>query len=234
MALDGVMLGALAGLIALAAAALCLRQGRRAAAWRAGLLAECAALLEAPRLGRDRAGFATLEGTCAGLPVSVRLIPEALVHRRLPQLWLSVTLRVPRAGNATLDVLRRPAGAEFYAPADLPLRLEPPAGWPADTLVRGTPGAAALLRALQDETARILGDPRVKEVLATPRILRLVIQAGEGGRGAYLLLRASRFALERVDPARLDGALRDGLRLARRLSPPAPETAEESPHARAA
>ncbi len=102
--------------ITLAAALLCGRQARRAAAWRAGLLSECAARLDAARLGRDRAGFATLDGGHDGAPVAVRLIPEALVHRRLPQLWLSVSLRLPLPVEATLDVLRRPAGAEFYAP----------------------------------------------------------------------------------------------------------------------
>lgn len=228
------MLWVLSSLIALAAAVLCLRQGRRAAAWRAGLLSACTGLVEAPRLGRDRAGFAALDGIFDGVPVSVRLIPEALVHRRLPQLWLCVTLRAPLPGGATLDVLRRPAGAEFYAPAELPLRMEPPAGWPADTLVRGTDGAEALLRDAGPVIAGILGDPRVKEVLLTPQGLRLVVQAGEGSRGAYLLLRGSRFAMDRIDPALLDGTLRAGLRLARALCQPVPETTEESPHARAA
>ena len=68
------MLPLAAALIALAAAALSWRRQRYAAAWRAGLLVRCAAEVEAPRLGRDRAGFATLRGryhgaaqSCAGL-----------------------------------------------------------------------------------------------------------------------------------------------------------------------
>ncbi|KQT61338.1 hypothetical protein ASG52_00140 [Methylobacterium sp. Leaf456] len=223
------MFFAVSALIALAAAVLCLRQGRRSAAWRAGLFSDCAALLEASRLGRDRAGFATLDGSRDGMPVTVRLIPEALVHRRLPQLWLSVSLRCPLPTEATLDVLRRPAGAEFYAPADLPLRLDTPAGWPADTLVRGTSGAVALLRQVEPIFERILADPRVKEVLVTPRGLRLVVQAAEGARGAYLLLRGSRFDLDHVAPALLDGTLAGLHRLARALS-----QNEEVSHARAA
>ncbi len=222
------MFVAVSVLVVLAAAAFCLRQGRRSAAWRAGLLSDCAALLDASRLGRDRAGFATLDGTRGDAPVAVRLIPEALVHRRLPQLWLSVSLRDPLPTGATLDVLRRPAGAEFYAPADLPLRLAPPAGWPADTLVRGTPGAEALLLRAEPILAEILADPRVKDVLVTPKGVRLVVQAAEGARGAYLLLRGSRFDLDRVAPTLLDGSLADLTRLARALSP------EEIDHARAA
>ncbi|GAB6845233.1 hypothetical protein HNR00_004800 [Methylorubrum rhodinum] len=224
------MLGALAALVALAAAAFCWRQGRRAAAWRAGLLSGCTALFGAPRLGRDRAGFATLDAVRDGMPVAVRLIPEALVHRRLPQLWLSVSLRCPLPVSATLDVLRRPAGVEFYAPADLPLRLDPPPGWPADTLVRGTGGADVLLRQAEPIIAKILADPRVKEVLVTPRGVRLVVQAAEGARGAYLLLRGSRFDLDGIPPALLDETFAGLHRLARALS----QNPEKIVHARAA
>lgn len=224
------MFFAVSALIALAAAGFCLRQGRRSAAWRAGLLSPCAALLEAPRLGRDRAGFATLDGVRDDAPVAVRLIPEALVHRRLPQLWLSVSLRRPLPTGAVLDVLRRPAGAEFYAPADLPRRLDTPAGWPADTLVRGTPGAAALLRQAEPILGEILADPRVKEVLVTPRGLRLVVQAAEGARGAYLLLRGSRFDLDHVAPALLDEMLAGLDRLTHALS----QNPKDIAHARAA
>lgn len=224
------MFAALSILIALIGAVLCLRQGRRSVAWRAGLLSQCAVLLQAPRLGRDRAGFATLDGTRDGAPVAVRLIPEALVHRRLPQLWLSVSLRRPLPTGATLDVLRRPAGAEFYAPADLPLRLLVPAHWPADTLMRGTAGAEAVLWRAEPILAAILADPRVKEVLVTPRGVRLVVQAAEGARGAYLLLRGSRFDLDGVAPALLDETLAGLDRLAHALS----QNAEDIAHARAA
>ena len=218
---------ALAGLIGLAAAAFCLRRNRAAAAWRAGLLDECAALLDAPRSGRDRAGFATLSGRVAGVPVEAGLLPEALVHKRLPQLWLSATLRRPLATGATLDVLRRPTGAEFYAPADLPARFAPPPDWPADTLVRGSHDAGALLARAAPALAALLADPRVKAVLLTPKGLRLLFQASEGARGAYLILRAQRFPLERVPAQDLRGLLEAGLGLARDLT-------EETSHARAA
>lgn len=224
------MLLALIVLILLGSAVVCVHQHRREAAWRGRLLHECAAQLAAPRLGRDRAGFATLRGGRGEAAIDVRLVPDTLVHRRLPQLWLQVTLRTPLATDAILDVLRRPAGAEFYAPDRLPLRLPVPATWPPDTLVRGTAGAEALLDLARPALDRILADPRVKEVLATPDGLRLTVQASQGARGTYLLLRGSRFPLTRVAPELLDGILRDGLDLARTLSEPSSETR----HARAA
>ncbi len=214
------MLAALAGLIALAAAGFCWSRNRAAAAWRAGLLSDGTRLLRAARLGRDRAGFATLDGRFGAFEARLRLIPEALVFRRLPQLWLSVTLRAPLPAGMTLDVLRRPAGAEFYAPDDLPARFPAPPGWPADTLVRGTRGAEALLARAAPALDTILADPRVKEVLLTPKGLRLVLQASEGTRGAYLLLRGIRFPLKRIPPETLCLGLEAARDLALVLSEP--------------
>ncbi|MRI55474.1 hypothetical protein D8770_16135 [Methylobacterium sp. DB1607] len=218
------MFAGLTLLILLCSAAFCVRQHRREAAWRAGLLDDCTGPLSEPRLGRDRAGFATLRGRVGPAVVDVRLVPDTLVHRRLPQLWLRVTLRMPLETEAVLDVLRRPAGAEFYAPDQLPLRLPVPAAWPADTLVRGTVGADIPLACLTPVLSRILADPRVKEVLVTPDGLRLTVQASQGTRGAYVLLRGSRFPLSRLESDQLADTLRDGLDLARTLSDPSSET----------
>ncbi len=96
--------------------------------------------------------------------------------------------------------------------------------------MRGTPEAEALLRQAEPILAKILADPRVKEVLATPRGLRLVVQAAQGARGAYLLTRGSRFDLDGVAPALLDETLAGLSRLARALS----HNPEEIDHARAA
>lgn len=218
------MLVGLTVLILLCSAASCVLQRRREAAWRGGLLDDCAGQLAAPRLGRDRAGFATLGGRVSQAAVDVRFVPDTLVHRRLPQLWLQVTLRTPLATGAILDVLRRPAGAEFYAPDQLPIRFPAPETWPPDTLVRGTAGAEALLARAAPALSRILADPRVKEVLVMPDGLRLTVQASQGARGTYLLLRGIRFPLARLAPELLDGALRDGLDLVQTLSEPCSET----------
>lgn len=218
------MLLCLVALIALASTAFGLAQRRREARWRAGLLNGCAVRLAEPCLGRDRAGFATLRGQRAGAAVDVRLLPDTLVHRRLPQLWLRVTLRRPLAVGATLDVLRRPVGAEFYTPDALPIRHPVPETWPPDTLVRGTAGAADVLARAAPALGRILADPRVKNVLVTPGGVRLTVQASQGARGRYLLLRESRFPLAGVGPELLDATLRDGLSLILSLSDPSSET----------
>ena len=205
--------------VLLAAGGAVLWRGRAAAARRAAMLRPCLGLLAEPAEGRDGAGFPTLDGRFEGLAVAVRLIPEAVAFRRLPQLWLSVSVHAATGQPATLDVLRRVAGAEFYAPADdLPRRLPAPEGLPGDAYLRGTRQAEHLLAHLAPHLALLLADPRVKEVLVTPRGVRIVAQLCEGERGAYLLLRESRFALTEIDPATLVPHLARAAALARHVT----------------
>jgi hypothetical protein len=197
--------------------ALC-RRALTASAERAGMLRPCAGLLAEPVEGRDPTGFGTLSGRFAGLPVVIRLIPEAMAFRRLPQLWLSVSVHHPTGVRGTIDVLRRVVGAEFYAPADgLPARYDVPDAWPGETLVRGSPGAEPLLARASESVASILAEPRVKEVLLTPRGVRIVGQLCQGERGAYLLLRENRFPLTQVDPEQLEPLLAQATDLAQRF-----------------
>lgn len=192
------------------------------------MLRPCAPLLAEPIHGRDRTGYGTLRGRFAGFPVEVRLIPEALVFRRLPQLWLSVSLHRSTGRSGTLDVLRRVTGGEFYAPGpELPARYPTPDGWPGETLVRGSRGAGDLLLRAGAPIAEILAEPRVKEVLLTPRGARIVSQLCQGERGAYLLLRENRFPISQVDPEYLQPLLVQAAELVRQLVVEGPIHARE-------
>lgn len=180
------------------------RRSRTASAERAGMLRACHDLLAEPVHGRDPTGFGTLRGRFQDMPVEVRVISEALAFRRLPQLWLSVSVHHATGVRGTIDILRRAVGAEFYAPADtLPGRYDVPVGWPGETLVRGSLNAGALLVRASGAVATILAEPRVKEVLFTPRGIRIVSQLCQGERGAYLLLRENCFPVTQIGPEEL-------------------------------
>ena len=218
--------------VLLAAGGAMLWRGRAAAARRAAMLRPCLGLLAEPAEGRDGAGFPTVDGRFKGLAGAIRMILEVVDLRRLPQLWLSVSVHAPTGQPATLDVLRRVAGAEFYAPADdLPRRLPAPEGLPGDAYLRGTRGAERLLTRLAPHLAQLLTDARVKEVLVTPRGVRIVSQLCEGERGAYLLLRESRFALTEIAPATLVPHLARAAALARLVTR---EGGDHAPGTRAA
>ena len=195
------------GLIAFAAvmANLALRDHRRALGARRRLFDDCLGVLEAEQWSAGGDGFPALEGRAFGHDVKAVLIPEThSVMRRLPQLWLSVTMIKPQPHSPSLSLLARHSGNEFYAVTlDLPRRIEPPAGLPLDVLIRGSgPMAEALCHELAPVLTKLLSDKRVKEVTLTPKGVRIVRQVAEGQRGEHLLLRQAVFGdvtVERTD-----------------------------------
>lgn len=176
------------------------RELQRRAALLDGLLGD----FEASKIEVGGDGFPTLTARLADRrQLTISLLPDTLVMRRLPQLWLVVTLRdrveKPRP---SIGALARPTGAEFYSRVlKFPERLETPAGLDPALLLRSD------RRLPQTDLARIaavLGsifhDPCVKEIAATPRGVRVVRQASEGERGAHLLLRQVRFSMRQLAP----------------------------------
>src|SRR5262245_48040131 len=107
------------------------RDHRREAGRRARLLDRVAALLPEALATIRPDGFPALAGRLAdGRAVTVELVPDTLVYRRLPELWLIVTIeeQAPAPGPS-IGGLSRPTGAEFYALAPaLPRLLELPDG----------------------------------------------------------------------------------------------------------
>ncbi len=167
-------------------------------------LDDCRPLFEHGVLTRGATAYPTLRGRHRGRTATLLPFVEALTPRKLPSLWLAVQLDGPTGARCTLDVLMRPLGVEFYSPsAGLPHRIDPPPGWPGEAIVKcDDPDALPDVPAL-DAIAELLREPRLKEVLITPDLLRLVWQADEGDRGGYLLFRQARFAADRLDPRRL-------------------------------
>ena len=180
-------------------AAMAVRDHRAAMAARAKLLDAAAGLLTDSRHTIRRDGFPALSGRLQdGRRIEIGLVPDTLVVRRLPQLWLTVTLReAVEARQGSIGALARPTGAEFYSVVhDLPERIETPPGLDPEILVRGDGRlTAAQIRRAGEALRGIFADPRVKEAAATPQGVRIVRQVAEGARGAHLLLRQSDFAL---------------------------------------
>src|SRR5689334_4478458 len=77
-------------------------------AQRRRFLAGCQDLLLAPRLTQDGADYPTLRGTYRGFRVELKPIADTLALRKLPALWLSVTVEGPTGAPGVLDALLRP------------------------------------------------------------------------------------------------------------------------------
>lgn len=195
---------ALAGVITLA-----VREHRRLRASRRALLQDCTGVLDAGVITYGGDDFPGLSGSWRGRPAHVRLIPDTLTIRRLPQLWLSVTWLAPMPQRAAFAALQRHSGYEFYGlTAGFEHRLEPPPGLPTEMLIRGNgPDAQRLLDRMAAPLRAIFADPLVKEVAVTPKGLRIVRQADEGRRGEHLLLRQAVFDNAQVPPADIERAL---------------------------
>jgi hypothetical protein len=159
-------------------------------------------VLDRARITHGGDDFPRLVGSHGGRAIHVDLVPDTMTIRRLPQLWLSVTMLDARPALPGLSVLVRQTGNEFYALTDdFERRLEAPAGFPDEVMIR-----AADTRA----------QARVKEIAITAKGLRIVRQAGEGRRGEHLLLRQAIFDAAAVPASDLEAALSalDALRAA--------------------
>lgn len=150
----------------------------------------------------------------------LQALPDSLTFRKLPALWVMVTLPVPLPVRATLDIMARPGGMETFSHfSRLPQTLPTLGGLPEGTVVRTDNAGAVPPAAVLEPSVGLFADPWVKELVVAPKGLRAVILAEEAERGRYLIFRDSELggtpiAPERIEPlilALLD--LRDRLRV---------------------
>jgi hypothetical protein len=213
-------------LLAVAAAVLVLawiyrRDRRRFAAERAVLFDDARGLLTEAVIERVPGDYPKLTGTYRGYAVALDAVVDHMAVRKLPSLWLRVTLRaeIPFAGAC--DLMARAHNVEFYSPAgDLACTLPLPAGWPQELTVKSDDPEAMPPEALLRPHAAIFdADPRMKEMLVTPRGVRLVRQAAQASRAEYMVLRQALFGPVTVPRALLVTLLDAAVALAADLAP---------------
>ncbi|MFD1331259.1 hypothetical protein ACFQ4O_04540 [Methylopila musalis] len=207
------------GLLAAGFAHVTLKAARLRAALQRAFLAAGVGLLEDGRITPAPSGYGTLRGLWRGHEVALTPVAEALAFRRLPQLWITVTLKADTGLDAAFEALRRPTGAEFFAAGGgLPRAFAPPPDWPQDTAVRGDAKAAIVLPLIAATLAPTLAEPRCKALLASPTGVRLVWQAAQGRRGAYLLFRDISFDVTSLPASEIEALLDSALDLSQRLN----------------
>lgn len=179
------------------------RDHRAAIAERRGLLDNAARHFPGARITHGADHFPILAGRLDdGRQVRVELVPDTLVCRRLPQLWLKLTLlETSPCARPKIGALARPTGAEFYSLVhEMPHLLIPPPS-EAALLMRGDGNASRRqVERAAAMFAKLFADPTLKEAAITPRGVRLVRQAAQGQRGAHLLLRQAHFSITAIAP----------------------------------
>ena len=198
-------------LFAIAAAALLLwlswrlvRAQRQRHAARAGYFDALRPLFDGARTQVQPSGFSRLTGRRGPHHFDLQAVTDTLTFRKLPALWVMVSLPEPLRLVATLDIMARPSGQEpFTHFSTLPQMLPAPAGTPEGIALRTDNAAGLPPEGLVARHASIFANPKVKELLISPKGLRLVILAEEADRGRYLIFRDAEMGAAPISPARI-------------------------------
>jgi hypothetical protein len=166
-------------------------------------------------------GFPRMTGHRAGFAFDLQAVPDTLTFRKLPALWVLVTLPEALPLTATLDLMAGPTGYEPFSHfPNLPQSLPTPQGLPDGLAIRTDDATSLPLQDMITRHADLFDDPRLKELVMSPKGLRIVILAEEADRGRYLIFREAEMGMtplsvERLDPIlhRLQGLREDVLTL---------------------
>lgn len=157
---------------------------------RAGYFSAATPLLREARSQTQPTGFARVAGRYRGLMFDLQALPDTLTFRKLPALWVMVTVTEPQPVMAEMHIMSRPSGQEpFSTHGQMPFAVALPSGFPPHCTLRCTDPAALPSPDLMARFAKLFANPRVKEVVLSPKGLRIVILAEEAERTAYLLYR---------------------------------------------
>jgi hypothetical protein len=153
-------------------------------------------------------GYPRLAGRYGGLAVQVLPVIDTLAIRRLPALWLLVTLQDALPLKARFDLMMRPAGPTTFSNFDLlPFTVERPAGFPEQAVLRTDDPAHLLSPQAIAPHLDIFQGGRAKELLITPNGVRLVWLLAEANRARYGVLREADFGGPDLEPELLSGLL---------------------------
>lgn len=156
----------------------------------------------------DRAGFPQLLGEFSGSTVSLRLEVDNLTPRKLPIMWLHITLLRATKAEGSLDILVRPQPSDVFSPGwNWPKTVTPPKNWPQHARY-SSQGRVPLLQSIDSDIRTIFADQRAKELLITPETIRFTYLVQQADRGNYLLLRAAEFDMQPIDSAEMAANIR--------------------------
>jgi len=166
---------------------------------RAMLLNNCNGILDNTSTYYEGNGFPVIKGHYDGFDVQLNLIPDTIVMRKIPPLWLMVSIKANKQSIGNMDFIVRPQNSEFYSP-----------GWRWDGLFRSPPNwPQNSIAKYQDTTASVsvldrfipnlFSDEKVKQLLVMPDSVRITYMAKQAIRGEYLVSRGAVFDDQAID-----------------------------------
>jgi hypothetical protein len=153
-------------------------------------------------------GYPKLIGRYHGFPVQILPIVDTLATRKLPALWLLVTVQDRLPLGAKFDLMMRPSGPTTFSNFDLlPFTLANPPDFPEHAVIRTDDRHHLLPSHVVAPHLSLFNDPRAKELLITPNGLRIVWLIAEANRARYAVLRQAEFGETDLDPTLLSELL---------------------------
>ena len=155
-------------------------------------------VLESPLVGRSPWGYEYVEGSFDGSAARVSLIPDTLITRTLPTLWLE--MRWAQHHDAWLCVIADANGMEYFAEdVDEGTRMVSPDEWPEAVVVRGKgPGSLALRSRLRDLDIRAY--THLKMITISETETKVIMRCARAEVPLYRVLRAANFPDDAVKP----------------------------------
>jgi hypothetical protein len=167
---------------------------------RARFFADCLGLLRTYKVTQEDVDYPVVTGTYRGYAVRLEPVIDHMAWRKLPVLWLKVTVLTDIPYGGVLDLLIRPHGAEnFTANPELEYSVKLPEDWPQDgVLCTDDPETMPPLELIAPRLG-IFADDRLKELVITPRGVRLVARMWQAVRANYVTFREIKFPAEQAD-----------------------------------
>jgi len=161
----------------------------------------CISLFENHSLTLNDIEYPVMRGRYKGHDFTLKPIEDDLAFRTIPSLWLLVTLHEKIPFKGVFDYLMRPRNIEFYSPsAGLTVDIAIPEGWPQPAMLRTDNSEDMPPKMLLESHMAFFDDYRSKEMLVTPKGIRLVYQAKQAERSYYMLLRQVVFEDINISP----------------------------------
>jgi hypothetical protein len=156
---------------------------------RGQLFDACGTLLQNVQKTQDQASLPVLQGSYAGYKVGLSVVVDTLGWRKVPPLWLLIKVEANTPSIGTLDFIVRPTNNEFYSPSwQWDGVLTVPSAWPQHAILKYQQQPADLTL-LDAHVSALFADANMKELLLTPKMVRLTYLVKQAERGEYLIMR---------------------------------------------
>ncbi len=130
----------------------------------------------------------------------IQTIVDILATRKLPSLWLMITLPEAQPVAAIFDLMMRPSGPTTFSNFDfLNTTIPTPMNFPSHAVIRTDDASKLIALDRVLPFLEIFHERFGKELLISPKGLRIVVQAAEADRARYSVLREADFGAVVID-----------------------------------